>query len=122
MGCGKRISLVFMTICLVTCIIYYDKTYTVVNAGICFLLILYARFIYKFRNMGRFYLAYFVSLVPFLACNGLITGLPIVSYNDAENMGIRIFTIPVEDTFYCLTLLLGTILLMDIFKERSTIE
>lgn len=122
LGCGLRISIVFMVLCLVTCVIYYDRIYTIVNAGICFCIILYARFIYKIKNMGRFYLAYLVSLVPFLLVNGIITGLPIVVYNDNENMGIRIFTIPIEDAFYCLSLLLGTILLMDYFRNRKLEE
>lgn len=122
LGCGLGISILFMILCFVTCVIYYDRIYTIVNAGICFFLILYARFIYKIKNMGRFYLSYFVALLPFLLCNGLITGLPIVFYNDNENMGIRIFTIPVEDVFYCLSLLLGTILLMDYFRNRKLEE
>lgn len=119
LGCGLRLSLVFMVLCLITCVIYYDRIYTVVNAGVCFFLILFTRFIYRMKNMGRFYLAYFVSLLPFLLVNGLITGLPIVEYNDDENMGLRIITIPVEDVFYCLSLLLGTVLVMDYLKNRK---
>ena len=74
----------------------------------------------RVRNLGRFYLAYFVSLIPFLICNGILTALPIVTYNDEENMAIRLFTIPLEDVFYCLSLLLSTVLLMDYFKEKKT--
>jgi lycopene cyclase domain-containing protein len=116
--CGKRISVLISVLSLMTCILYYDKTYTIVNAGICLALVLFGTFIYKFRNLGRFYLTYFVALIPFLICDGLITGLPIVNYNDDENMTIRLFTIPLEDVFYCLSMLLGPVLLMHYFKER----
>jgi lycopene cyclase domain-containing protein len=62
--------------------------------------------------LGRFYLGYMVSLFPFLIMNGLLTGMflaePVVWYNDAENLGLRIGTIPVEDSIYMLLLLLMT--------------
>lgn len=118
-SCGKRISILISVISLTTCILYYDRTYTLVNAGICLVLVLFATFVYRFRNLGRFYLAFLISLIPFLICNGLLTGLPVVMYNDAENMGIRLFHIPLEDVFYCLSLLLLSVLLMDFFKNRN---
>lgn len=118
--CGTRISILISGLSLIACILFYDKIYTVVNAGICFGLVLFATFSYKFRNLGRFYLSYFVSLIPFLICNGILTTLPIVIYNDQENMAIRLFSIPLEDVFYCLSLLLSNVLLMDYFKNRKS--
>lgn len=60
--------------------------------------------------LGRFYVGYLVSLIPFFIVNGLLTGSfldePVVWYNDAENLGIRLGTIPVEDSVYMLLLLL----------------
>jgi lycopene cyclase domain-containing protein len=120
--CGTSISVLISIVSLVTCILFYDKTYTIVNAGICLALVLFATFPYRFRNLGRFYLAYFVSLIPFLICNGILTSLPIVNYNNNENMAIRVYTIPLEDVFYCLSLLLSTVLLMDYFKEKFNRE
>lgn len=118
-GCAKPISFVIIIISLVLSIVYFDRTYTIVNAGICCFLVLFAAYIYKFKDLGRFYLAYFISLIPFLICNGLLTSLPIVTYNNEENMAIRIQTIPVEDVFYCLSLILSSVLLMDFFKNRK---
>jgi lycopene cyclase domain-containing protein len=118
-SCGTRLSILLSVVSLATCIIYYDRTYTIVNAGICFSILVFAAFIYKFRNLGRFYVAFFVSLIPFVIFDGIITALPIVSYNDSENMGIRLLTIPVEDMFYCLSMLLCPVILMDYFKQRN---
>ncbi len=118
-GCGQRISVLLSVILLALCIIYYDRLYTLVNAGLCLILLVFATFVIKFKNLGRFYLAYLVSLIPFLICNGILTKLPVVIYNDNENMALRIYTIPVEDVFYCLSLLLIPILLMDYFKSRK---
>ena len=115
---AKHISIIISLVCLVICILFYDKTYTIVNIGISLLLVLFATFKYQFKKLGRFYVAYLVSLIPFLLCNGILTALPIVTYNNNENMAIRIYTIPVEDTLYCLSLLLSTILLMSYFKQN----
>lgn len=52
---------------------------------------------------------YLFHLIPFFLVNGLLTGLPVVLYNDAENLGIRLGTIPLEDAVYSLILLFGTI-------------
>ena len=119
MGCGKPYSAVVSIICLITAILYYDKTYTLVNAGLCFFLLVFAAFIYKSENLGRFFLAYFIALIPFLICNGILTSLPVVIYNNAENMNIRLFSIPLEDTFYCLSLMLLPILIMDFLKNKN---
>ena len=115
---AKYISIIISLVCLVICILYYNKTYTIINVGISFLLVIFASFIYQFKKLGRFYLAYIVSLIPFLICNGILTALPVVIYNNNENMDFRIYTIPFEDTLYCLSLLLSTILLMDYFKQK----
>lgn len=60
-------------------------------------------------NPQRFLVAYGVCIIPFLAVNGLLTSLPVVMYNDAENTGIRIWTIPGEDVFYGMLLILGSV-------------
>lgn len=56
--------------------------------------------------LSHFFLTYVVILIPFLIINGALTGMftemPVVSYNDVENLGIRIFTISVEDSVYLL--------------------
>ena len=119
-GCGKPYSIVISVICLVLIILFHDKTYTLVNASICLIMLLYAAFIYKSQNLGRFFLAYFISLIPFLICNGILTALPIVIYNNNENMNLRLFTIPLEDTLYGLSLMLIPVLIMDYFKKSKS--
>lgn len=63
--------------------------------------------------MGRFYFAFLVLLIPFFVVNGILTGSiieePVVWYDPSEIIGIRIGTIPVEDSVYALLLILMNI-------------
>jgi lycopene cyclase domain-containing protein len=111
-------SLVVIGISLLSGLIHFDKIYTTVNSFICLFLVVYATFIKKFKDLNWFYFAYLISLIPFLICNGVLTALPIVSYNSNEFSNIRIYTIPFEDVFYCLSLLLSNVLLMYYFRAR----
>ena len=72
----------------------------------------------KADYLGKFYATFFICLLPFLIMNGYLTSLPIVIYNDEFNSGIRIGTIPLEDSFYCLLLLLMNITLYEFLKKK----
>lgn len=73
------------------------------------------------RYRSRFYLAYAVSWLPFLLVNGVLTGgytqEPVVLYNPGEYLGIRVTSIPLDDSIYSFLLLLGVITL---YEERRT--
>ncbi len=73
------------------------------------------------RFMGRFYLAFGVILLPFLIVNGILTGSfidePVVWYNNEENLGIRLGTIPVEDVIYGMLMLLIPITIAEKWEE-----
>jgi lycopene cyclase domain-containing protein len=55
-------------------------------------------------------------MIPFFIVNGLLTSIPIVLYNDLENVGFRWGTIPFEDSFYALALLMLNVA----FLERKS--
>jgi lycopene cyclase domain-containing protein len=62
-------------------------------------------------------------LVPFAIVNGILTGSfidePVVSYNNAENLGIRLGTIPIEDIGYAFTMILMSLVLITKFENRK---
>jgi len=106
---------------LIIGVIYYDRLYTSVIFILTALLLLYN--VYKKQPwLSYFLLAYLVSLIPFIIVNGALTGYftpePIVWYDDSQNLGIRILTIPIEDTIYSLMMMLMTVQLMEWFKKK----
>jgi lycopene cyclase domain-containing protein len=65
----------------------------------------------------HFYTAYALSLIPFFLVNGVLTSMPVVGYNDEENLARRIYSIPVEDFAYLVNLLLMNLNLYELFKS-----
>lgn len=53
----------------------------------------------------NFWIAIALTYIPFIIVNGFLTGIPIVLYNDAENLAIRVGSIPLEDFFYSFSML-----------------
>lgn len=103
------ISYSLVIICIAIAFIYYNRYYTVSAFGFLALLILMAH-LNKVPWLGRFYVIYAILLIPFMIVNGLLTGTgldaPVVWYNAEHMIGPRILTIPIEDVFYGMGLLL----------------
>lgn len=99
-------------------LLHMGALYTSVTFLFTAFFVLLAQFVLRVTWMGWFYLGYIVCLVPFLFVNGILTALPVVWYNNAHNLGMRIYSIPVEDAVYCLLLLLMNVLVYEWLKKR----
>lgn len=64
----------------------------------------------KIKNLFNIFLGYAFCLIPFFIVNGVLTSIPVVIYNNAENFGIRLWTIPAEDVFYGMAMVFLNIL------------
>jgi lycopene cyclase domain-containing protein len=108
------ILILFITFGIV--ILHYDKWYTLVNYATLWFILTYA-FVRKRYLLKRFFVAYLIVLIPFVLVNGTLTGMwtvePIVWYNDAENLGLRFITIPIEDFAYAFSMLLLSLIIID---------
>ncbi len=112
------LNLIFLIFFIAFGLYFNQKIYTLFQCLLLvIMLILHQRFL-KVAYLGRFYATFFICLIPFLIMNGYLTSLPIVIYNDAFNSGIRIGTIPLEDSFYCLLLLLMNITAYEFLKKK----
>jgi lycopene cyclase domain-containing protein len=126
-GWADRLLWIVALILFVLGIFHADKAYTaytfILNA-----LFIGVIFIFKktFRGFDAvsFIISYLIIIIPFLIVNGFLTAIPVVIYNDAENLGIRIFSfmphpfnnIPFEDIFYGMLLIIMNVAFYEKFK------
>lgn len=100
----------------------YEKLYTFVCIGL-FTIIMLLQIIFEWSYARRFYLSFIIIFIPFFFVNSALTGSytenPIVYYDNAENLGLRLGTIPVEDAFYCFALLYSSTLLFEFLKTKK---
>lgn len=91
-----------------------EKTYTLYTSSLMIITLLLSWWDAS-KEIQRFYITFLVILIPFIAVNGILTGSliegEVVWYDNAENLGIRIFTIPVEDFGYGFSLILLNLML-----------
>lgn len=116
------VTYALIVLCVVLLFKYYDRVYTLITFGLLLTILIFAQFVFRIQYLSRFYLAYIISLFPFYIVNGLLTSIPVVMYNDAENMALRIGTIPFEDHFYSMAMLLMNIMFFEYFRKRSRIQ
>ncbi len=102
-------------------VIYHDKMYTA-YISLTMAVALVLAYFDKSKSVASFYITFLVILIPFLIVNGILTGSfiesEVVWYNNEENLGIRFFTIPIEDFGYGFSLILFNLLLIGKFKKR----
>lgn len=98
-----------------------DKIYTASSFGLFALLMLF-QMLFQWKYARRFYISFIVIYIPFFFVNSALTGSysqePVVFYDDAENLGIRVGTMPLEDSFYCFSMLYGSVLLFEYFRIK----
>ncbi|MBX9850187.1 MAG: lycopene cyclase domain-containing protein, partial [Cytophagaceae bacterium] len=119
-------TLILIIVLIISGILCYEKAYTIFTfLGLAFILTL-GKYILKIKWLAKFYIIYILLLFPFLIVNGILTGTgleqPIVWYNHTEIIGIRILTIPMEDVFYGMALILMNMLIYMHLLKRSAKE
>ena len=120
----------FSLILLVIGLIFYERAYTL---SVCLLsaLVMLNISYSKLKWNGYFFSTYIlISLIPFIIVNGILTGYldvntPPVWYNNAEIIGLRFLTIPVEDFLYNFVLMYINYMLFEFYckrKQKDTIK
>ncbi|NNC70491.1 MAG: lycopene cyclase domain-containing protein [Flavobacteriaceae bacterium] len=115
---GMTIGL--LVVLAVVVVLNIEKQYTFYNFLLLILILVYS-LITQERQLQTFYITFLIILIPFFIVNGILTGSFIIDqvvwYNNAENLGIRLGTIPVEDIGYAFSMIFLSIILIEKFKK-----
>lgn len=115
--------IIFFTIlgCLNT-----NKWYTTLAFTGSALFLCYRFLVLKKTSITFFLVSYLIVLIPFFIVNSALTGFftesPVVWYNNEENLGIRMGTIPIEDLGYNFLMFLMHVTFYERFQNLQNIK
>lgn len=122
----KILTPVLLLICILMAVLYRSHIYPAATFLLLAAVLFCSRYILKIGWLPKFYIIYTVLLFPFLIVNGLLTGTgldaPIVWYDNNQIIGFRILTIPVEDVFYGMALILVNLLIYKHLLGRRSVS
>ena len=114
-------ALVLAGLALTGAILFRSRAYSCWVMLLLALAFLVLRFLQpRLLRSLNFWTAIGISYLAFALVNGVLTAVPVVSYSPAENWGLRIGSIPLEDFFYSFSLLSLNFSLFRIFLDGKT--
>lgn len=118
----NKLTAALIFVSFVLSVAFVDRMYTFTVFSLLALFLIWHLLINRSEFLGQFYLAFLFIQIPFFLVNGALTGMftaePVVWYNNAENMSLRLITIPIEDIGYNMLMLLIVITILEMFKVR----
>ena len=118
---------IFLAAVLFILSIYYiDNSYTFLCFFLCSVLLLLENVFFNKINYNYFYTTFFLIMIPFIIVNGALTGMflgqIVVWYNPNCIIGLRLFTIPIEDSIYAFQLILSNLFLYKYALQYTSMD
>ncbi|HET6558889.1 MAG TPA: lycopene cyclase domain-containing protein [Prolixibacteraceae bacterium] len=118
----RVLTIILIALFTLLAVVYMDKIYTLYMSTLMAVALSVSLFDSS-QVIRTFFITFIFLLIPFVVVNGLLTGSfagkEVVWYNNAENLGIRFLTIPIEDFGYAFSLLLLNLMLAARLKQRA---
>lgn len=118
----KKIFFTIALLDLVVALYYSSRLYTLSALGLNALAIFAIMYYCKWFSWKKFCTGYVFSFIPFTLVNGILTGgftpEPVVWYNALQNTGIRLNTIPIEDSQYMMLMMIMSIFVFEWFQIK----
>ncbi len=121
----RHITSALILLSFVLSVVFVDRLYTFCTFSLLCVFLIWHLLVKRSVFLGKFYLTFIIVQIPFLLVNGALTGLftdePVVWYNNAENMGLRLLSIPIDDIGYNMLMLLIVITVLENYKKRQLV-
>lgn len=118
---SQIISIALVIISLSILIFNFNKAYTAYILP-HFIIAVFLGISFKPRLLQSFLFSFILICVPFLIVNGILTGSfideEVVWYENSENLGIRLGTIPIEDFAYGFSMIFFSLIFTESLKDR----
>lgn len=119
----NKITAGLIFICFILAVVYVDRFYTFTVFSFLSLFLIWHLLLNKSDFLGKFYFMFILFQFPLFFINGTLTGMfthePIILYDNAQTMALRILTIPIEEVAYDMLMLLIVITILEMFKVRT---
>jgi len=114
------VSLILLSIAAVLAYYYSSRMFSFFTFFLSAIYLGYVVFRNRFRKYyTKFYLAWIISLVPFIIVSSILNSLPAVVYNSDHIIGVALFGVPVEKVGYLFLLLLINITIYEYLSNRK---
>lgn len=111
-----------LTLAFILAAMNFEKWYTLITFGLLVITLAVWKRVNDWKYLSTITFSYLLILPFFFISNGLLTGFGIenevVWYNNEENIGERMATIPFEDLFYGFLLICWNVLLYEYFRNQ----
>lgn len=118
---SRFLTLLMMITCWIVSYEYKDLAYTTTVFSLLGTLF-FINLVADKKYLTNFYISYIVILIPFFLVDGVLTGTgldqPIVWYNAYEHLGVKLLSIPIEDIFYGMALILMNLTIMESIEDE----
>ena len=109
--------LIPLILLLINAYIFNDQPYTLTVSLYTASFFLISFLFDKLINSRNFWITIFITYIPFLIVNYVLTSVPIVTYNPEAFWNIRLTTIPLEDFIYSFSMIALWILFYELGKS-----
>lgn len=113
---AAMITLILGIVLLTAGAVNWHRRYTAATFLSLGALLIICRYFWRIAWLHRFYIVWLFLLLPLVVVDGILTGTglqqPVVWYDPADILGVRILTIPIEDLFYGMELILLNLLVL----------
>lgn len=100
-------------------IVNFERVYSLIafaGCGLALLLVFLLRNCNPNFNVNRFLRQYAFCLLPFFLVHGLLTYLPVLQTDESETVGFRLLSIPIEDVFLGMAVVLPIVWSYNFFQ------